>query len=78
MKKEPAKITLSELMKELDKYRYRRYVWTKEMDKLLMKARDNKKPVSYEKLVLFWAKLGWPPIGEYGLKSHYRRIRQAK
>jgi hypothetical protein len=51
------KITDAELQKELDELRPGG--WTEEMDKIILLARDNERPIPYSSITNVFKKRGW-------------------
>lgn len=68
------------IMKNLDKLRPDKHSGkiTKEQRALLVKARENDKPVSYVILTKIWKDLGWGKISTECLRRTYQRIKENK
>ena len=72
------KITYGQLMKELDKYRPNRVSgdYTKQQDEFILKCRDSKNPVSFNKMTELWTKLGWSKISKSALRLRWYKLKQ--
>ncbi len=67
------KITFDELLNELEQYRQRpktRIKITNEQKIFLLKARDNKNPVSWKQIAELWSKM-WYPISSSTVAARY-------
>ena len=77
------KITYSELMKGLDKFRTgckTIHSLTKEQVDFLKECREakNKRPVTWEKMIELWQQVGWGDTSESALRRLYIKVKQGK
>ena len=77
------KITYSELMKNLDKFRIERKSsndLTKDQAAFLIKCRElkNKNPVSWVNIAELWQQLGWGKISENSMRRLYKNYKEGK
>ena len=53
-----------------------RHYFTDEQDKVLLKARDEVPPVSFENLSELFVSVGWKKIGATTLKRRYKQLKE--
>ena len=71
--------TYEEILNEIEKMRalsVGRHYFTEEQDKVLLKARDEIPPVSFENLSELFVNVGWKKIAATTFKRRYKQLKE--
>jgi len=77
--KDELPISYDELLKELEQAREpgrTKITFNPQQQEFILAARDNERPVSYDRLVTLWKKAGWGKIARSTLALEYKRLKE--